>query len=223
MECQEVYVKSQKIEQSRPTGTGHQEVEWQFDGADLDSVEGWLGEDHEGLRIFIEAGEEKELTDVYYDTADWKLYRAGYALRIRRLDRRRSEAAIKSLASVASDDDARRRREISETLRGEEPGALLNKKKLGPVGEHLRALSGSRELRPLFEVYTRRRTFDLFEVQTGSADGSLGEVVQDAAGNIRREAVGSRLGEAALDETEIPLGDEPVRFSRVEVEAEVSG
>src|ERR687894_226432 len=222
MERQEVCVKSQKIEQSRPTGTDHQEVEWQFDGADLERVEGWLGEGHEGLGIFAEAGEEKELTDVYHDTADWKLYRAGYALRIRGLGPRRSEATIKSLASAASSDDARRRREISEPLRGEEPGALLNKKKLGPVGEHLRALSGSRELRPLFEVHTRRRTFDLFEVQTGSADGSLGEIVQDAAGNIRGGGVGSRLGEAALDETEIPLGDESVRFARVEIEAEVS-
>src|SRR5919112_3751149 len=230
MECQEVYVKSQKIEQSRPTGTGHQEVEWQFDGADLDSVEGWLGEDHEGLRIFIEAGEEKELTDVYYDTADWKLYRAGYALRIRKLDRRRSEATIKSLASAAGDDEARRRREISEPLRGEEPEALLGKKRAGPVGKYLKALFGSRELRPLFEVRTRRRTFDLFELQTDSADdsvdgrddGSLGEVGQDAAGNIRREGVGSHIGDVALDETEIPLDDEPVHFVRVEVEADVS-
>src|SRR5918994_6416254 len=230
MERQEVCVKSQKIEQSRPTGTDHQEVEWQFDGADLERVEGWLGEGHEGLGIFVESGEEKELTDVYYDTADWKLYRAGYALRIRGLGPRRSEAAIKSLASTASSDDARRRREISETLRVKEPDALLSKKRLGPVGEHLKALVDSRELRPLFEARTRRRTFDLFEVQTGRADGSvesqddgsLVEIVQDAAGNIRREGVGSRVGEAALDETEIPLGDEPIRFARVEVEAKAS-
>jgi triphosphatase len=230
MERQEVCVKSQKIEQSRPTGTDHQEVEWQFDDADLERVEGWLGEGHEGLGIFAEAGEEKELTDVYYDTADWKLYRAGYALRIRGQGPRRSEAAIKSLASAASSDDARRRREIFETLRGEEPDALLSKKRLGPVGEHLKALVGSRELRPHFEVRTRRRTFDLFEVQTGSADGSvesqddgsLVEMAQDAAENIRREGVGSRVGEAALDKTEIPLDDEPVRFARVEVEAKVS-
>ena len=230
MERQEVYVKSQKIEQSQPTGTDHQEVEWQFDGADLERVEGWLGEGHQGLGIFAEAGEEKELTDTYYDTADWKLYRAGYALRIRGQSPRRFEATIKSLASAARGDDARRRHEISETLRGEEPDALLSKKRLGPVGEHLKALVGSRELRPHFEVRTRRRTFDLFEVQTGSADGSvesqddgsLVEIVQDAAGNIRREGVGSRVGEAALDKTEIPLDDEPVRFARVEVEAKVS-
>ena len=220
MERQEVCVKSQKIEQSRSTGTDHQEVEWQFDGADLERVEGWLREGHEGLGIFAEADEEKELTDVYYDTADWKLYRAGYALRIRGQGPRRSEAAIKSLASAASSDDARRRREISETLRGEEPDALLSKKRLGPVGEHLKALVDSRELRPLFEARTRRRTFDLFEVQAGRADGSVES--QDAAGNIRWEGVGSRVGEAALDETEIPLGDEPIRFARVEVEAKAS-
>ena len=222
MKRQEVYVKSQKIEQSQSTGTDHQEVEWQFDGVDLERVEGWLGEGHEALRIFAEAGEEKELTDTYYDTADWKLYRTGYALRIRGQSPRRFEATIKSLASATSSDDARRRREISESLRGEEPGALLSKKKLGPVGQHLKTFVGSRELRPLFEVHTHRQTFDLFEVQIGTAEASLGEIVQDAAGNIRREGVGYRLGEAALDETEIPLGDESVRFARVEIEAEVS-
>ena len=59
MERQEVCVGSQKIEQSRPTGTDHQEVEWQFDGADLERVKGWLGEGHEGLGIFAESGEER--------------------------------------------------------------------------------------------------------------------------------------------------------------------
>ena len=224
-------MKGREIEQSRSTGTDQQEVEWQFDSADLAPIERWLKSNHEDLGIFVESGEEKKLTDVYYDTADWKLYRAGYALRIRRLDPRRSEATLKSLASAATGDNARRRREISEPLRGEVPGALLSKKRLGLVGERLKALVGSRELRPLFEIHTRRRAFDLFEVQTGSVygsvesqdDGPLGETVQDTAGNIRWEGVGSRVGEAALDETEIPLGDEPVRFARVEVEAEVSG
>jgi triphosphatase len=224
-------VKGREIEQSRSTGTDQQEVEWQFDSADLAPIERWLKSNHEDLGIFVESGEEKKLTDVYYDTADWKLYRAGYALRIRRLGPRRSEATLKSLASAATGHNARRRREISEPLRGEVPGALLSKKRLGLVGECLKALVGSRELRPLFEIHTRRRAFDLFEMQTGSVygsvesqdDGLLGETVQDTAGNIRGEGVGSRVGEVALDETEIPLGDEPVRFARVEVEAEVSG
>ena len=224
-------MKGREIEQSRSTGTDQQEVEWQFDSADLAPIERWLKSNHEDLGIFVESGEEKKLTDVYYDTADWKLYRTGYALRIRRLGPRRSEATLKSLASAATGDNAQRRREISEPLRGEVPGALLSKKRLGLVGECIKALVGSRELRPLFEIHTRRRAFDLFEVETGSVygsvesqdDGLLGETVHDTAGNILWEGVGSRVGEAALDETEIPLGDEPVRFARVEVEAEVSG
>jgi CHAD domain-containing protein len=40
--------------------------------------------------------------------------------------------------------------------------------------------------------------------------------------NVRRAGIGPRLGEAALDESEIPLGDEPVLLRRVEVEAETS-
>ena len=202
-------MKGREIEQSRSTGTDQQEVEWQFDSADLAPIERWLKSNHEDLGIFVESGEEKKLTDVYYDTADWKLYRAGYALRIRGLGPRRSEATLKSLASAATGDNARRRREISEPLRGEVPGALLSKKRLGLVGECIKALVGSRELRPLFE--------DIH------AKVEVLYVVQDTAGNIQREGVGSRVGEATLDETEIPLGDEPVRFARVEVEAEVSG
>jgi triphosphatase len=46
--------------------------------------------------------------------------------------------------------------------------------------------------------------------------------VQDASGNVRRAGIGSRMGEAALDESEIPLGDEPVLLQRVEIEAETS-
>ena len=68
-------------------------------------------------------------------------------------------------------------------------------------------------------------------MQTGGVGGSaerqdngpLGEIVQDTAGNIRRDGGGSRIGEAALDETKIPHGDESVCFARVEVEAAVSG
>src|SRR5919199_3553759 len=188
MQRREVSVKSQEIGQSRSTGTDHHEVEWQFDGADLGSVEDWLGEGHEDLGIFVEPGEEKELTDVYYDTADWRLYRAGYALRIRSLNPRRSEATIKCLVSAASGDNARRRHEISEPLRGEDPSALLSKKRPGLVGERFKALVGPRELRPLFEVRTRRRTFELFEVQTGSADGSVGTQDDGSLGEIGQDA-----------------------------------
>jgi triphosphatase len=239
MECREVSVENQKIGQSRlpesatrrrSAGTDHQEVEWQFDADDLGRVGRWLEAGSRSSEIFVESGEEKELIDTYYDTGDWRLYRAGYALRIRKLDQRRSEATMKSLTSAADGDNVRRR-EISEPLRGNDTDGLLGKKRPGPVGKRLKALAGTRKLHPLFEVHTRRRTFDLFEVQTdGSAvsdegrneDGAFGEIVQDASGNVRRAGVDPRIGEVALDESETPLGDKPVLLRRVEVEAETS-
>lgn len=180
-------------------GTDRQEVEWQFDGSELDRVEAWLNEHPEGLGVSIGTDADMELADTYHDTGDWRLYRAGYALRLRNLNRRRSEATLKSLTSAAEDGSVRRR-EISEPLRGANVAALLGKKKPGPVGERLRALVGDRELRTLFEVRTRRRTFDLFDERVG--DDS------------------SRLGEVALDSSEITLGDEPLRLARVEVEVD---
>src|SRR3712207_8958969 len=62
----------------------HQEVEWQFDAGDLDSVENWLNERSSSSGFAILPEEIKDLTDAYYDTEDWRIYRAGYALRVRR-------------------------------------------------------------------------------------------------------------------------------------------
>ena len=73
-----------------------------------------------GLRVV--PGETKELTDTYYDTEDWRFYRAGYALRVRR-DGKRVEATMKSLAPP-EDGGLKRRREISEPLRSDGPKPL---------------------------------------------------------------------------------------------------
>ncbi len=206
----------------RSAGTDHQEIEWQFDAPDgLEKVEEWLGGRGDGSEepgVFVAGGSTKELVDTYYDTGDWRLYRAGYALRVRKTGGR-SEATMKAL-SPGGEGAIRRRREISEPLRGDGVDALLSKKRPGPVGERLKALAGARKLSPLFEVRTRRRTFDLLEERPGGADGSPDEIVQDASGNIRRK--GSRAGEVTLDESEIPAEDEVSRLSRVEVEAEAS-
>jgi triphosphatase len=223
-------------EEKKLGGTDHQEVEWQFEDADLERVESWLEERAEDLSIAIGPGAKKELVDTYYDTEDWRLYRAGYALRIRRADKE-TEATMKSLTAAGSGDrggtsgNAWRRREISEPLENGEVENLL--KARGPVGERLRALAGVRELRPLFEVHTNRQTFDLVpgeraggpDVAASRTDGSSEEIVQDASGDIRRAgaANGSRIGEVALDRSEIPLGGgEVASLTRVEVEADVA-
>ncbi|MDQ3863948.1 MAG: CHAD domain-containing protein [Actinomycetota bacterium] len=182
--------KSSRTRES--TATDHQEIEWQFDAGDLESVEGWLGRYDPGSSGLVVAPESTvEITDTYFDTDDWRFYRAGYVLRVRKTDGE-VEATMKSLAP--GEDSLRRRREISEPLEDDEPSAL--RKARGPVGGRSGTLVGGREIRRLFRIKTRRQGFALKD----STDE------------------GVRLGEISLDASEIPLGEEPVRLMRVEVE-----
>ena len=217
----------------RPVGTDRQEIEWQYEATDgLEKIEEWLlgarDDDSEGTvgsGLTVAGGTTKELIDTYFDTEDWRLYRAGYGLRVRReASRKGSEATMKSLVSPGGVDGSLwRRREISEPLEGD--GAEGLGKTTGPVGQHLKALLGGREVRPIFEVHTRRRTFDLL-LGEERTDKSPSGIVQDASGNIRRAGVGggTRVGEVALDSSEIPLGhgDEVASLTRVEVEVDAS-
>jgi inorganic triphosphatase YgiF len=163
---------------------GHVEVEWQFDAGDLGSIEGWLRDLSSASGPVAIPDRRSELVDVYFDTEDWRFYRAGYALRVRR-DGESVEATMKCL--TPAEDALRRRREISEPLEG---GVEALRGTPGPVGDRLRALVGDRDLRPLFEVRTRRRVFKLHSA-----------------------------GEVALDESEI-FGEAQILLSRVEVEVE---
>lgn len=173
----------------------HQEIEWQFEAADLERVESWL-EGHpsiSGLSLISLA--TRELNDTYYDTEDWRLYRAGCVLRVRR-DGKGVEATMKSLAPATG--ALRRRREISVPLRS--GGTETLKKIPDPVGERLLRLAGPRDLRPLFEVRTRRRPFALHPEWPSEKNA---------------------VGELALDESEISgAGEAPIRLRRVEVEAD---
>jgi triphosphatase len=186
---------------SRQSGTSqptdHQEIEWQFDAAELEPVEAWLGQHSSGSSGLIVAPESTvKITDTYYDSDDWRFYRAGYALRVRNTDGD-VEATMKSLAPA--EGSLRRRREISEPLKDDRPATL--KKARGPVGERSRVLLGEHEMRPLFRSQTRRQRFAL----ESSSDGDPEDV---------------RIGEVSLDASEIPLGEgeEPHRLKRVEVE-----
>ena len=170
----------------------HQEIEWQFEAADLEQVESWLEEHPSTSDLAIVPGSTKELTDTYYDTEDWRLYHAGYALRVRR-DGTSAEATMKSL--TPAENALRRRREISEPLKR---GTEFPKRARGPGGELLRSLVGDRAVRRLFEVRTHRRRFVLYS--EGSSEGDA-------------------VGEVALDESEISGQDEAqTLLSRVEVE-----
>src|SRR5918997_2595690 len=182
----------------------HHEVEWQFDAEDLDAAETWLRQHSSETGLVVEPEPEEKITDTYYDADNWRFYRAGYALRVRKV-KGGAEATMKSLSPA--EGEVRRRREITEPLKDDKPGALG--KAPGPVGERARSLLGEREPRAMFEVRTRRRKFALLleNPAGGKEDGDQDNEV--------------RIGEVVLDSSEVPLdgGRESARLSRVEVEA----
>ena len=106
--------------------------------------------------------------------------------------RRKGEQAELTLKAMAeASEGLRSRRELTEPL---PPGAPSPLAASGPCGELLRAATGRAEVREIFRLHTRRELFNLFDD-------------------------GGPLGEVAVDETTIPVGeDRPVRLSRIEVE-----
>jgi len=216
----------------------HQEIEWQFDATNLESVERWLEENPSASGLAVSPKETRELADTYYDTEDWRFYRAGYALRVRRCGKN-VEAMMKALAPP-EDGGLKKRREISEPLRSG-AGALTTAR--GPVGDRLRLLADNRNPRPLFGIRTRRKIFEL-RPAADEPDGSAGDVVVGPAGDIRRKGessvspeevtvdapggihgreTGYALAEVALDESGFSGGEEGARLSRVEVEVADEG
>jgi len=188
----------------------HEEIEWQLEAVDLALVENWLKEHPSAAEVAVVPGGARELRDVYYDTEDWRFYRAGYRMRVRQ-DGESVQATMKALASA--EGALRRRREISEPIDGIKTPKGIS----GPVGERVRRIAGSADLRQLFEVRTRRRTFVL-RTETPSS----GEIVEDGSGNIRpqnSEQDAMVVAEIALDESEIfANGGGSTHLSRVEVE-----
>jgi CHAD domain-containing protein len=189
----------------------HEEIEWQLEAVDLALVDNWLREHPSAAEVAVVPGGARELRDVYYDTEDWRFYRAGYRMRVRNTDGESAQATMKALASA--EGALRRRREISEPIDGIKTPKGIS----GPVGDRVRRIAGSADLRPLFEVRTRRRTFALC-----TETSSLGEIVEDTSGNIRpqnSEQDAMVLAEIALDESEILAnGGASTHLSRVEVE-----
>ncbi len=172
---------------------GGREVEWQLASADLGPVRLWLA-DHRSIDgLVLEPRSTLQIFDTYLDTDDWRIHRAGFALRIRS-ESGKSEATLKSLHSASA--EFADRRELSEMLDNSESESI--RQSMGPVGTRVQAVSGERALQPLFEVRTSRQRFA-----------------------VRRENEAQNLGEIALDETVIsrPNGEARTSMQRVEVEA----
>jgi CHAD domain-containing protein len=169
------------------------EVEWQLASTDLGSVRRWLADHGTIDGLVLEPRSTLQIFDTYLDTDDWRIHRAGFALRIRS-ESGKSEATLKSLHSTSA--EVADRRELSETVENSESESI--RQSTGPVGARVHAVSGAHALLPLFEVRTSRQRFA-----------------------IRREDESQQLGEIALDDTVIsrPHGEPQTSMQRVEVEA----
>jgi CHAD domain-containing protein len=168
-------------------------VEWQLASTDLASVRRWL-DDHGTIEgLVLEPCSSLKIFDTYFDTDDWRIHRAGFALRIRS-ENGKSEATLKSLRSNSA--EMADRRELSEMLESTDSESIA--RSTGPVGTRVHAVSGSHPLQPLFEAHTSRQRYAVH------------------APNIHEP-----LGEIALDETVIsrPHGQPQTSLQVVEVEA----
>jgi CHAD domain-containing protein len=179
--------------QDEPVQKDGREVEWQLACTDLGSVRRWLTDHGTIDGLVLEPRSPVQIFDTYLDTDDWRIHRAGFALRIRS-ESGKSEATLKSLHSAS--EEVADRRELSETLQSSASESI--RQSIGPVGTRVHAVSGARALLPLFEVRTSRQRFA-----------------------IRREDEAQQLGEIALDDTVIsrPHGEPQTSMQRVEVEA----
>jgi triphosphatase len=171
----------------------HRELEWQMAAADLPAVRRWLSDHSVVDNLLIETRPSLELCDTYLDTVDWRIHRAGLALRVRSAAGK-AQATLKAVYSTQA--EVADRLELSETLPNARHETLLESP--GPVGKRVHAVVGEHALRELFEVRTTRQRFAVLS--------------QDRT---------SDLGEIALDETVIstPHGEPQASVRRVEVEA----
>ncbi len=190
------------VSESTPDEAGESdpvEIEWQFDALDLRPVERWLAtlptlaiETGDGGTITALARPPRRLVDSYRDSDDWRIARAGFVVRTRRRGRH-DEITLKD-TRPAEGSGLRQRLEVTEVL----PAAGLDALGAdGPVGRRLRAIVGSRRLREVLQVRTRRRPFAL---RVGGID----------------------VAEIALDDTMIVVGtgQRPMQLRRVEVEVQ---
>ncbi|MHB1571708.1 MAG: CYTH domain-containing protein [Steroidobacteraceae bacterium] len=143
------------------------EIEWQLAAADLAPVQTWLVANPAvgGFRIEPLPGER--LRDTYLDTDDWRVFRSGYALRLRR-GHSHAEATLKSLRSART--DLADRQEITETLAD---GQNALEQMPGPVGRWLRGVLDREPLAPLFTACTQRERFAVYAAAPGAAVGEI--------------------------------------------------
>jgi CHAD domain-containing protein len=163
-----------------------------LEAGDLDAVGRWL-ERNGADGLTLERRPTQNIHDAYLDTADWRVFRAGFALRIRGKNGE-AEACLKGLRSARS--DVADRRELTEPLTSSALEALAEA--TGPVASRVSDVIGEKSLHTLFEVRTSRQRFA-----------------------VRRPGREEQLGEVALDDSRVLFGNggHEASLRRVEIEA----
>jgi CHAD domain-containing protein len=205
------------------------EVEWQLDALDLRPVERWLAAgprvlpgEGSGSPAEVTAVERpvRRLVDIYLDTGDWRIARAGYVLRIRH-HAEQAEVTLKGTAPAVV--GLRKRTEVSEPLPVAGVHAMGG---AGPVGRRLRALAGSASLVHLLEVRTRRRPYQLYVDEETVGEIDLDDtiiVVGDDQYPVRMRRVEVEVGEAwverlspLVEQLRLQCGLQPAILSKLE-------
>src|SRR5467141_216219 len=106
---------SHVVKQVEPARKDGREVEWQLACTDLGSVRRWLADHGTIDGLVLEPRSTLQIFDTYLDTNDWRIHRAGFALRIRS-GSGKLEATLKSLHSAST--EVADREELSEALEG---------------------------------------------------------------------------------------------------------
>jgi CHAD domain-containing protein len=175
-----------------PAGDGI-ETEWQFDAPSLAAVAARLRGGSGDARLAIGAPRRRLLRDIYLDTRDWRVFRCGFALRLRRSPDG-VEATLKTVAPRR--DGLAVRRELTQPVRTAARAAIYAGS--GPVAERLRRICRAGELRALAEVATMRRSYPL--TWRGKP---AGEVTLDTSRILGAAGTGARLERV---EVEVPSG-----------------
>jgi len=172
---------------------GVREQEWQFATGELEATRRWLAvQPQETSERHFTAQPTLELRDTYFDSSDWMIYRAGYALRLRRAlevgaaDSTTCEITLKSLNRGRH--GLAQRTEFSERVDTTDMDAILAR--TDGMGERIRELVGARALAPLFHAHTRRERQRLLEADS---DLPLAEVDLDETSIEAPSATGVRL------------------------------
>jgi inorganic triphosphatase YgiF len=171
---------------SRPTAIAspprarHVEIEWQFAVADLEAFRRWIvGRTLAGWAV-VPRGVVR-LSDTYVDTADWRVWRSGHALRLRRSGAR-VEVTLKGL--TRGQRGLARRREITSPVPDARVPALRTAR--GQVAARVRTIAGDARLRRLFALRTRRQVFAVRHGRRNVAELALDATRIAARGKERR-------------------------------------